>query len=135
MTKEYSDLKVLIVDDYERTRISLAKILQEMHCTVLEAENGFEALNILKEQKTDLLITDIVMPEVDGFELCEEVRKSAELCRLPIIVNSSHCDANYIVKALRMGADDYVIKPVSKDVLNKIMQRLLFSFSLDSEAT
>ncbi len=129
MNKSDSNLTVLIIDDYERTRITLRKILEEMHHTVIEAENGFEGLKILKEQPVDILITDIVMPEMDGFELCEEVRKTAELCTLPVIVNSSHCDTNYIVKALRMGADDYIVKPIRKEILEKVIKRLLFSFS------
>ena len=96
--------------------------------TVVEAANGIEAMKILRGEmagKIDVLFTDIVMPEMDGFELCEEVRKTPDLRGLPIVVSSTHVDASYVVKALRMGADDYIAKPVKSELVKKVLTRIL----------
>ncbi len=125
MGDKYKGLRVLVVDDYESMRKPVVAILTELGVVVGEALNGLEALSMLRGGQYDVLLTDIVMPEMDGLELCEEVRKSPELLDLPIIVSSTHCDNNYIVKALRCGADDYVPKPVDSALLKRVLARVL----------
>lgn len=118
-------LRVLVVDDYERIRKKLVAVLEEMGCHVTEASNGVEALGLLHKGDIGLLFTDLVMPEMDGFELCEEVRKTPALSSLPVVVVSTHYDTNYIVKALRLGADDYIPKPIEHDLIRKVITRVL----------
>jgi two-component system alkaline phosphatase synthesis response regulator PhoP len=65
------------------------------------------------------------MPEMDGFELCQEVRKDPELVNTPIVVASTHHDARYVVQALRLGADDYIPKPVEPRLLRQVVERVL----------
>ena len=125
MGKTVEGLNVLVVDDYPSIRARLVETLKEMGCEITEAGNGVEAIESLRTKPFDLLFTDIVMPEMDGFELCEEVRKNPDLLNLPIVVVSTHYDSNYIIKALRLGADDYVPKPIEPDLVRKVVARVL----------
>lgn len=128
MNKPFEELTVLIVDDYETMRKKISKELTSLGLSVVEAANGLEALKILRGEmagKIDILFTDLVMPEMDGFELCEEIRKNPDLRGLPIIVSSTHVDASYVVKALRMGADDYIAKPVKSALVKKVLTRMM----------
>lgn len=125
MKKLFEGLKALVVDDYENMRKKLSKDLEKLGLKVTEASNGLEALSILSQEKFDVMITDIVMPEMDGFELCEEVRTRADLRNLPVVITSTHCDSNYVIKALRLGADDYISKPIEPDVLEKVLRRIV----------
>ncbi len=127
MNQEFNNLKVLVVDDYEKMRGGLCKILKSLNIHIFEATNGVEALEVLRREKVDAVFTDIVMPEMDGFELCEEIRKSSEMIDMPVITVSTHCDSNYIVKALRHGADDYIPKPANEKIVKKILTRVLTS--------
>ncbi|VAX38151.1 hypothetical protein MNBD_UNCLBAC01-576 [hydrothermal vent metagenome] len=103
----------------------LCKIFKQLGLTIFEATNGVEALEVLHKEKVDIVFTDIVMPVMDGFELCEEIRKSNHFFNLPIVVLSTHCDTNYIVKALRQGADDYIPKPAKAPIVKKVLTRVL----------
>ena len=121
----HKNLEVLVVEDYEKMRQRLCAILKELGLNISEASNGVEALKILRKQKFDTVFTDLVMPEMDGFELCEEIRKSSDWMDMPIVVISTHYDSNYIVKALRKGADDYIPKPVDLGTVKKVLNRVL----------
>lgn len=118
------NLKVLVVDDYEKMRQGLCAILQDLGHSVSEASNGVEALKLLDREKFDTVFTDIVMPEMDGFELCEEIRKMSACLDIPIVVISTHHDSNYIIKALRHGADDFIPKPVDPETMKRVLHRI-----------
>jgi len=120
-----NNLKVLVVDDYEKMRQRICAILRQLSLNISEASNGVEALKILRKEKFDMVFTDIVMPEMDGFELCEEIRKTSDWVDMPVVVISTHYDSNYIVKALRHGADDYIPKPVDLETVEKVLHRVL----------
>ncbi len=125
MPKPFKNLRVLLADDYESIRKKISQDLERLGLTVTEATNGFEALSMLRNESFDMLFTDLVMPEMDGFELCEEVRKTPKIQAMPIVVISTHCENEYILKALRLGADDYVTKPIDVDLLEKVIKRAL----------
>jgi PleD family two-component response regulator len=123
---KFEGMKVLVVDDYENTRKKLVVELQKLGIAVSEAANGLEALDVLRSGvKFDAIFTDIVMPEMDGFELCEDVRNVSELRAVPIVVVSTHVDGSYIMKALRVGADDYISKPIEAELVQRVMARVL----------
>jgi two-component system OmpR family response regulator len=105
-------------------RERLCAMLQQLGLSISEASNGVEALKSLRKEKCDAVFTDIVMPEMDGFELCEEIRKTSDWMDMPIVVISTHYDSNYIVKALRYGADDYIPKPVDPETVKKVLHRI-----------
>ena len=108
--------RVLVVDDDKVNREVLAKFLQKNHYDVLEAENGKEAMTILKKQKEiAMVLLDIIMPVMDGFEVIKCIRNDHELKSLPIIVQT--VDKEGEIKALNMGANDYILKPYNMEVV------------------
>lgn len=124
MTTPFSGMRALVVDDYDNMRARLKAALEQLGVETVEAANGYEALDQLRAAPVDLVFTDIVMPEMDGFELCEEIRHQPEWNSLPIVVVSTHYDTKYIVRALRLGADDYVPKPIDKDLVERVIARV-----------
>ncbi len=119
------ELRVLVVEDYATIRKAVIQVLKTLHMTILEAGNGLEALEVLEREPVDVVFTDLVMPEMDGFELCEEIRRRPALRHLPVIVISTHRDAQYVVRALRMGADDYLTKPFTAPLAERVVERAM----------
>ncbi|OGN89356.1 MAG: DNA-binding response regulator [Chloroflexi bacterium RBG_13_46_14] len=106
---------ILVVDD-ELSIIKLLRAnLEAEGCQVLAAINGVEALNVFEKEPTDLVILDITMPEMDGFEVCRRIR---EWSQIPIIMLSAINNESDKVKCLELGADDYITKPFGKDELS-----------------
>lgn len=116
--------KVLIVDDYHAIRKTVVEIAREVGLECVEAENGLKAQEMLKKESIDLVITDLVMPEMDGFELTESIKSSAQWYHIPVIINSTHADSRYIFKALKLGADDYLTKPTNRDMIIAVLSRI-----------
>ncbi len=133
MEPNLKGLRVLLVDDSEIIRIKISKDLESIDLIVTTATNGFDALAKLRDNPFDIVFTDIVMPEMDGFELTEEIRRTPEIQILPIVVISSHCENEYILKALRLGADDYINKPIDISLLKKVIQRALTPTLLEDD--
>jgi CheY-like chemotaxis protein len=115
---------VLVVDDYAAIRHTVSGLLSSLGLVPSEAENGVEATAILRDRTFDLVVTDLVMPEMDGFELTESLRAVAKWRKLPIVVISTHDDARHVFRALRLGADDYLVKPPSADMARTVLARL-----------
>jgi CheY-like chemotaxis protein len=116
---------VLIVDDASVARVGLRRILGDMGLSVLEAENGQEAFHMAVTKKLDLLVTDLLMPQVDGFSLMSRIRGAVGTATLPIIVVSGYGDRPRLVKALRSGANDFIVKPFLPEVVRQKTLKLL----------
>ncbi|MFJ7745841.1 response regulator transcription factor [Peribacillus sp. NPDC097295] len=99
---------ILIVDDEEDMRNLVEMYLLNSGYTCLQAENGIQAINLIELREVDLILMDIMMPEMDGFSICEKIRSQSEV---PIIFVSAKGEEWDKVKGLRMGADDYMVKP------------------------
>jgi len=113
--------KILIVDDEPSIVMSLEYLLRRKKFDVLIARNGTEALNILGKSTPDLILLDIMMPDVDGYEICEFVKTSPELKHIKIIFLSAKSKKSDIEKGMQLGADAYMVKPFStKDLLAKV---------------
>jgi len=108
---------ILVVEDTEAIREELCDILRMEGFSVIEADNGIAALDIAKKEKLNLIISDVLMPGLDGFELYKELEKNNLTKEIPFIFLSAKANKDAIVKGLRMGAKDYIIKPVSPDEL------------------
>lgn len=102
--------RVLVVDDEPQIRRALRVVLRANGYAVTEAASGEAALDAAASQPFDLMILDLVLPDVEGIEVCRRLR---EWSRLPVIVLSAHGDEDVKVRALDEGADDYVSKPFS----------------------
>ena len=119
------NLQALVVDDYPQMRAHLVEILTGIGVSCASAECGTDALQMLHERPFDILFTDLVMPEMDGFELCEEVRRRSALASMPVVVTSTHRDAGYVIQALQRGADDYISKPASPVFVRRVLRRVM----------
>ncbi len=120
----WRDKSILIVDDYPAVRRVIRDIVISLGMKAEEAENGIEAQTKLKGASFDMVLSDLVMPEMDGFELTEALRNTPEYRRLPIVIISTHDDAKYIFRALHLGADDYIIKPPSMEMVKTVLARI-----------
>ena len=122
---------VLVVDDQEVTRKRFADDLEELDLEVLEAEDGVEALKILRDVKPRVIITDLQMPKMDGFELLKFVREDPKLAAVPIIVVTSmdgfqtEGETTVLDRAMTLGADGFFTKPVPRETLLSEVRRLM----------
>jgi DNA-binding response OmpR family regulator len=112
---------VLIVDDEERMVELISLYLKPHGYTIYEANTGIKALHKLAEHKIDLVLLDIMMPDMDGFATCEEIRSQSEV---PIIMLTAREQNEDIVKGFNLGADDYITKPFDERVLLARMEAL-----------
>ena len=102
--------KILVVDDEEMIRRLIAKYAVFEGHTVTEAKDGMEAVKLCREEKFDIMIIDIMMPELDGFSACREIRKFSNI---PIIMLSARGEEYDKINGFELGIDDYVVKPFS----------------------
>lgn len=119
------NVSILVVDDTETTRNLLAGILCKKGYRVSSARGGKQALELLAKQRFNLILLDIVMPEVDGYAVLKEIRQRHPPSELPVIVVTIKHDSHDIVKALDLGANDYVAKPIDFPVLFSRIKTLL----------
>ena len=113
--------KILIIDDSATNVFLLQTLLEEQGYTVLFTYNGQEAIKYLDEQKFDLLLLDIMMPGVDGYDILEKL--STDQSNTPVIMVTAKDDSDSEKKARDMGATDYVTKPVNFEKLIKLVQK------------
>ena len=108
---------VLIVDDIETNRDLLARRLWHQRHHVIMAENGQQALELLKEQPVDLVLLDIIMPLMTGYEVLEHLKTNPALRHIPVIMISALDDIDSIVRCIELGAEDYLLKPFNPTLL------------------
>ncbi len=112
---------ILVVDDVAQNIQVILEILKKDY-NLIVANSGKKALEILKDKKPDLILLDILMPEIDGFEVCKEIKKNQKTKNIPIIFLTILENKNDMVKGLQLGAVDYVSKPVEPMVLKARIQ-------------
>ncbi|HLD92611.1 MAG TPA: response regulator transcription factor [Anaerolineales bacterium] len=106
--------RILVVDDEPRFVRLVEANLQTEGFEVLKAKNGQQAIDMTVSEKPDLILLDVMMPEMDGFAVCERIR---EFSTIPIIMLTAKGDEEHKVRGLNLGADDYVVKPFSANEL------------------
>ncbi len=112
---------IMVVDDDKTTRLLLSAILTKSGFAVIEEENGENCIARARSEKPDLILLDIMMDGVSGFDLCEEIRNTTDICTTPVIFITGLDTRFGVLKALRVGATDYIIKPLEQDdVLAKV---------------
>lgn len=116
---------VLIVDDEPMARTLLRLMLVRAGFNVSEAEDGFDALEKVQTSQPDIILLDVMMPGMDGFSVCEELRQRKETATLPIIMLSAKTDLDSINKGLRVGATKYLTKPISPEDLTRHVKDVL----------
>lgn len=117
--------KILIVEDNRTQAEYLRFILKKSDYQVLMAINGSEALSIIQNERPDLVLTDIVMPEMDGYELCKLIKSDKRMADIPVILVTHLYDPVDVIKGLEAGADNFIIKPYDTACIHN---RILVTF-------
>jgi two-component system, chemotaxis family, chemotaxis protein CheY len=121
-----TDLKFLIVDDFSTMRRIVRGLLKEMGCNNAdEAEDGAVALNMLKASKYDFVVSDINMPNMNGFDLLKAVKAEDSLKHIPVLMVTAEARKEDIVLAAQSGAAGYIVKPFTKATLEEKVQKIL----------
>ena len=121
-------MKVLVVDDFSTMRRIVKNLLRDIgYNNVVEAEDGKQALKIVKQDSIDLVITDWNMPNMTGIELLDELRKDYGFDELPVLMVTAESRKEQIVQAAQAGVNGYIVKPFNattlKEKLDKILNR------------
>ena len=124
------DLKFLIVDDFSTMRRIVRGLLKEMGCNnAEEAEDGAVALGMLKSAKFDFVVSDINMPNMNGFQLLQAVKADDTLKHIPVLMVTAEARKEDIVLAAQSGAAGYIVKPFTKATLEEKVQKIMQKLS------
>ena len=107
---------MLIVDDVEINRVVLAQFFQDEY-TIIEAVNGQEALKVIESQSVSIVLVDLVMPVMDGFEVLSYIKHHDQYAQIPVIVMTARSDGSSEARAMEMGAADYIVKPYNPTIV------------------
>ena len=125
-----TDLKFLIVDDFSTMRRIVRGLLKEMGCNnAEEAEDGAVALSMLKNGKFDFVVSDINMPNMNGFDLLKAIKADEQLKHLPLLMVTAEARKEDIVLAAQCGAAGYIVKPFTKATLEEKLQKILLKLA------
>lgn len=125
---------ILVVDDEPQARSLLRLILVREHYEVVEAVDGIDALEKVRDRLPDLLILDVMMPNMNGFEVCLRLRRDEQTAELPILMLSAKTDATSIAQGLDAGATRYLTKPIATETLLHNVREVLSSVSSGTES-
>ncbi len=117
--------KILSVDDSLTIRKIVRKALNPYDCDLIEAQNGSEGLAVAIKEKPDLIVLDITMPVMNGFEMLEKLREEKDLKDIPVIMLTAESGREAVTKIVMMGVHDYVVKPFDGSDLVKRIQKVL----------
>jgi len=117
---------ILVVEDYKVTRMMIKKMLEKgTDWKILEAQDGQKALNLLEELTPDLIILDLMMPNMNGFEFLKKIKSMDRINKIPILILTGLKSVEEEIKELKNGADDYLTKPIKMDILISRCKKLL----------
>lgn len=123
--ERFDKQKVLVVEDFEDNRFMMRRLLEMSGYSVVEAENGEEAVRRAAEERPDLILMDLSLPLLDGLSATRSIRQNTNSRDVPIIAVSAHDTADFHAQALAAGCNEYVTKPIDFDELETLLARLL----------
>jgi len=122
---DLQDMKILIVDDVSENIQVAMNILKEENYSLSFASDGYEALELLKAEDFDLILLDIMMPKLDGFEVCRRIKLMDDVKDIPIIFLTAKSDIDSIAKGFKLGGVDYIVKPFhAEEILSRVKNHL-----------
>ncbi len=114
---EFTNLKVMVIDDSKTIRRTAETLLSKAGCTVITASDGFEALSVIADNNPDIIFVDIMMPRLDGYQTCALIKNNKEFKKTPVIMLSSKDSLFDRARGRVVGSDHYLTKPFTKDEL------------------
>ena len=123
--EQRSGRTIMIVEDYNDTRILLRRVLERLGYTVLEASNGQEAVDIAGREHPDLILMDLDLPILDGIAATQRIRKQPEMEKVPIVAVTAYPMSYTHVKAFAKGCSEYMAKPIDTTELERLVTRYL----------
>jgi len=125
--------RILVVDDHEANVQVLGAMLEQLGYEIIPATGGNQALHRIAARPPDLVLLDVFMPDIDGFEVCRRIREEPAWNDIPIIFLSSADDKDFIVRALALGGVDYVTKPFHQaELISRVRTHLALKAARDS---
>jgi two-component system cell cycle response regulator len=118
-------LKILTVDDSRTIRLIVSKAFKTFDCEVLEAQNGVEGLAVASKEKPDIIILDITMPIMDGYETLTKLKSDPELKGIPVIMLTAEAGRENVLRIAKLGVRDYLIKPFKEEVVIDRVGRII----------
>lgn len=119
-------IKVLVVDDFATMRKVIRNLLKQVgYENIVEAEDGVNALRVLKSQKVDLVVSDWNMPNMTGLDLLKAVRADEELKSTPFLMVTAEALQDNVIAAVKAGVSNYIVKPFTAEVLNEKISKIL----------
>jgi len=121
-----TNIKVLVVDDFATMRRIVKNILTQLgYKSVIEADDGTTAMNVLKQEKIDLIISDWNMPKMTGLDLLKNVRANPEWAKIPFIMVTAEAQQDNIILAVKAKVSQYIVKPFTADTLGEKINKVL----------
>ena len=121
-----SNMKVLVVDDFATMRRIVKNILSQLgYKHIIEADDGTTALDILKQEKIDLIICDWNMPKMTGLDLLKHVRGNPDMANIPFIMVTAEAQQDNIILAVKAKVSQYIVKPFTADTLGEKINKVL----------
>ena len=122
----YKDLTALVVDDFSTMRRIVKNILRDLEFkNILEAEDGTAAVNLLKSQKVDVIVSDWNMPKMTGLELLKFVRSDSELKDMPFLMITAESQKENVVEAVKARVSNYIVKPFTAATLGEKLAKII----------
>src|SRR5215510_8072165 len=117
--------KILVIEDEPEMRRNINALLRYREYETIQAENGRKGVELARREKPDLILCDVMMPELDGYGVLQALQQDAGLALIPFIFLTAKADKDDLRSGMNLGADDYLTKPVAnKDLVNAIEARL-----------
>lgn len=123
-----SKLTILYAEDDNDTANLTSLVLEDYVGRLLVAKNGQEALNLFKLHKVDLVITDILMPKMNGIELIDAIRTSSTHPDVPVVITTAHTETKYLLDAIRLRVNGYILKPINVEELLHALDKAILPF-------
>ena len=125
VTEEMKNSIVLVVDDNQHNLELIMAYLEDIDCRILSAEGGRQALEIIRETPPDLVLLDVMMPQISGFEVCKQIKNNPDTGHIPVIMVTALSEMGDIERAIDSGTDDFLSKPVNKwELLTRVKTML-----------
>lgn len=123
------DFKVLVVEDDPDARKVLSLVLKLDGFAVASVADGHEAIAYLEQNRPNLILLDVIMPEVDGYEVCRWIRSNPSTVDVPVVMLSGKNDEKSINRGYEVGANDYLPKPIKPSKLTKLLRSVILKHS------